>query len=281
MQEKIMVVGSGIMGSGIAQACAEAGFETLLADVSLELAQKGVAKIKHFLQRKVEKGKLEAGQLETIMQRVTAVDTLEAGKDVDLVIEAVPENVTIKKETLQKLDRICQSETMIASNTSTISITLLGGFTERPGKVIGMHFFVPAPVMKLIEVIPGLRTTQDTYDKAFDISRRLNKTPIKAPDTPAFLVNRLLVPMWNEAMFLVMEGNEPKDIDAAMKLGGNLPMGPLELADFAGLDTVLAVMTEMYDKFGEAKYRPCPLLRKMVNGKLLGRKTGEGFYKYQ
>ena len=134
--------------------------------------------------------------------------------------------------------------------------------------------------MKLIEVIPGLRTTQATIDKAFDISLRLNKTPIKAPDTPAFLVNRLLVPMWNEAMFLVMEGNEPKDIDDAMKLGANLPMGPLELADFAGLDTVLAVMTEMHDKFGEAKYRPCPLLRKMVNGKLLGRKTGQGFYTY-
>jgi 3-hydroxybutyryl-CoA dehydrogenase len=144
-----------------------------------------------------------------------------------------------------------------------------------------MHFFIPAPVMKLIEVIPGLRTAPETFDKAFDISQRLNKTPIKAPDTPAFLVNRLLVPMWNEAMFLVMEGNEPKDIDEAMKLGANLPMGPLELADFAGLDTVLAVMTEMYDKFGESKYRPCPLLRKMVNGKMLGRKTGKGFYNYQ
>ncbi|HBF39713.1 MAG TPA: 3-hydroxybutyryl-CoA dehydrogenase [Firmicutes bacterium] len=281
MQEKIMVVGSGIMGSGIAQACAEAGFETLLADVSLDLAENGLAKIKHFLQRKVEKGKLEASQLEAILKNIKAVDQLEAGSNADLVIEAVTENVQIKKDIFLKLDRICKKETIFASNTSTISITLLGGFTERPGKVIGMHFFIPAPVMKLIEVIPGIRTSQDTFDEAFDISRRLNKTPIKAPDTPAFLVNRLLVPMWNEAMFLVMEGNEPKDIDEAMKLGANLPMGPLELADFAGLDTVLAVMTEMYDKFGESKYRPCTLLRKMVNGKLLGRKTGQGFYRYQ
>jgi 3-hydroxybutyryl-CoA dehydrogenase len=281
LQEKIMVVGSGLMGSGIAQACAEAGFQTLLADVNLELATNGVAKIRHFLQRKVEKGKLEANQLELIMKNVTAVGTFEAGTDVDLVIEAVSENVQIKKEVLITLDRICKKETILASNTSTISITLLGGFTGRPGKVIGMHFFIPAPVMKLIEVIPGLRTTKETFDQAFEISKKLNKTPIKAPDTPAFLVNRLLVPMWNEAMFLVMEGNEPKDIDEAMKLGANLPMGPLELADFAGLDTVLSVMTEMFDKLGESKYRPCPLLRKMVNGKLLGRKTGQGFYKYQ
>jgi 3-hydroxybutyryl-CoA dehydrogenase len=280
MHEKIMVVGSGIMGSGIAQACAEAGFETLLADADLELAEKGIAKIKHFLQRKVEKGKLEADQMEEIVKNVRAINGIEMGKDVDLVIEAVPENVQIKREVFIQLDQVCKPETVFASNTSTISITLLGGFTKRPGKVIGMHFFVPAPVMKLIEVIPGLLTTQDTFEKAFDISRRLNKTPIKAPDTPAFLVNRLLVPMWNEAMFLVMEGNDPKDIDDAMKLGANLPMGPLELADFAGLDTVLAVMAEMYDKFGEPKYRPCPLLRKMVNGKLLGRKTGQGFYSY-
>jgi len=281
LQEKIMVVGSGLMGSGIAQACAEAGFEVLLADVSLELAENGLAKIKHFLQRKVEKGKLETAQLETILKNISAVDNLEAGSNVDLVIEAVPENVEVKKDIFKRLDRICKKETLFASNTSTISITLLGGFTERPEQVVGMHFFIPAPVMKLIEVIPGLRTTPETFEKACDIARRLNKTPVKAPDSPAFLVNRLLVPMWNEAMFLVLEGNEPKDIDEAMKLGANLPMGPLELADFAGLDTVLAVMTEMYDKFGESKYRPCPLLRKMVNGKLLGRKTGQGFYKYE
>jgi 3-hydroxybutyryl-CoA dehydrogenase len=281
MAEKIMVVGSGLMGSGIAQACIEAGFETLLTDVNLELAEKGVAKIRHFLQRKVEKGKLDAAQLELIMKRVTPVGTFEEGKNVDLVIEAVSENVQIKQKVFNELDRVCKPETILASNTSTISITLLGGFTNRPEKVLGMHFFIPAPVMKLVEVIPGLRTAPETFDKAFEMAQKLNKTPIKAPDSPAFLVNRLLVPMWNEAIFLVMEGNDPKDIDNAMKLGANLPMGPLELADFAGLDTVLAVMSEMYDKLGEPKYRPCPLLRKMVNGKLLGRKTGQGFYKYQ
>ena len=275
-----MVVGAGIMGSGIAQVCIEHGFPTVLADISPEYAKAGAAKIEHFLQRKIEKGRMEEGEKEKALSLLTAAESMEDGADADLVIEAVTENVEIKKEIFKKLDGICKPETILASNTSTISITLLAGATQRPEQVVGMHFFVPPPVMKLIEVIPGLLTSGETEKTAMEVSAAFGKTPVKAPDSSAFLVNRLLVPMWNEAMFLVMEGNEPKDIDTAMKLGGNLPMGPLELADFAGLDTVLAVMTQMYTDLGEPKYRPCPLLKKMVHAGLLGRKAKKGFYNY-
>jgi 3-hydroxybutyryl-CoA dehydrogenase len=280
MIQKVMVVGSGIMGSGIAQVCIEAGFSTLLADINEEVATNGKAKIEHFLQRKVEKGKMSAEDRLLALSKLTVAKHYEDGTDVDIVLEAVPENIDIKTATFRQLDALCKEKTIFASNTSTISITLLAAATKRPDRFIGMHFFVPPPAMRLIEIIPGLLTSVETTATAMEFSENLSKTPIKAPDTSAFLVNRLLVPMWNEAAFLVMEGNNPKDIDDAMKMAANLPMGPLELADFAGLDTVLAVMNQMYFDLNESKYRPCPLLKKMVHAGLYGRKSGRGFYDY-
>lgn len=278
---KAMVVGAGIMGSGIAQACAEAGVETKLVDMDREFAEKGAANIAHYLQRKVDKGKLTQEQRAAALEKLTVADSFSDGLGVDFVIEAVTENPEVKKQVFGQLGEVFGDSAILASNTSTLSITMLGGATKCPQNVIGMHFFVPAPVMKLIEVIPGLLTGGKTLERALQFARDIGKVPVKAPDTSAFLVNRLLVPMWNEAMFLVQEGNKPEDIDTAMKLGGNLPMGPLELADFAGLDTVLAVMTQMYTDLGEEKYRPCPLLKKMVSAKLFGRKSGKGFYQYE
>ncbi|WP_066646664.1 3-hydroxyacyl-CoA dehydrogenase family protein [Christensenella timonensis] len=280
MAYKVLVVGSGLMGAGIAQACAEAGAVVFLADINREVAQKGLDNIKHFVRRKVEKGKIEQDKYDETIGNITVVEQYAEAIGVDFAIEVVSENLELKKKIFARLDAEMPGHTILASNTSTFSITALAGATKRPDKVVGTHFFIPAPVMKLVEVIPGLLTGGDTFEKAMDFAKTINKTPIKAPDTSAFLVNRLLVPMWNEAAFLVMEGNDPKDVDDAMKLGANLPMGPCELADFAGLDTVLCVMTEMFESFGEPKYRPCPLLKKMVAAGLYGRKSGRGFYEY-
>jgi 3-hydroxybutyryl-CoA dehydrogenase len=277
----ILVIGSGIMGSGIAQVCAEAGNEVLINDINAEAIKKSIDSIKYFLGRKVEKQVITKDELEKITGRIHICDDLAKAKDSVLVIEAVTENIAIKKEIFKNISSQINREAVLATNTSTFSVTLLGSCTDRPEKVIGMHFFVPAPLMKLVEVIPGIRTSQETINAAFDFAKSFGKTPVKAMDTAAFLVNRLLVPMWNEAAFLVMEGNKPEDIDTAMKLGANLPMGPLELVDFGGLDTALAVITEMHKAFGEDKYRPCPLLVKMVEAGLLGRKTGRGFYNYE
>ncbi|HBP37371.1 MAG TPA: 3-hydroxybutyryl-CoA dehydrogenase [Clostridiales bacterium] len=282
MSEKwnLMVVGAGLMGAGIAQACIEAGVDTVLVDQSRELAEKGAGNIANYLQRKVDKGRLTAEQREAALARLSVGNTYEAGSRSNIIIEAVTENPDVKKSVFAQLGEVCQKGAILATNTSTISITMLAGATREPQNFLGLHFFIPAPVMKLVEVIPGFLTSEQTFARGMEFAADIGKTPIKAPDTSAFLVNRILVPMWNEAMFLVQEGNEPKDIDAALKLGGNLPMGPLELADFAGLDTVLSVMNQMYADFGDPKYRPCPLLKKMVYARMLGKKTGKGFYTY-
>ncbi|MEA5002204.1 MAG: 3-hydroxyacyl-CoA dehydrogenase NAD-binding domain-containing protein [Christensenella sp.] len=280
MASTILVVGAGQMGAGIAQVCAESGLTVYITDINHESAQKGLETIKHFLYRKLEKGKFGQDRYDDIVKKITVVDGYSDAGDADFVIEVASENLDIKKKIFSTLDKQMPPHTIFASNTSTFSITALSGATKRPEKVIGMHFFIPAPVMKLVEIIPGLLTGEDTLRQTFSLAQSLGKKPVKAPDTSAFLVNRLLVPMWNEAAYLVMEGNDPKDVDTAMKLGANLPMGPCELADFAGLDTALSIMTEMYESFSDPKYRPCPLLKKMVAAGLLGRKSGRGFYQY-
>ncbi|MBP1934062.1 3-hydroxyacyl-CoA dehydrogenase family protein [Ammoniphilus resinae] len=278
--EKVMVVGSGQMGSGITQVFATAGMPVLMVDVKQEFVDRGIQTIRKNLERSVVKNRITEAEKEEILGRISTSIEMADGSDVDFAIEVVTEKEEIKKDVFRKLDELLKKEAIIASNTSTISITKLGGVTKRPDKVVGMHFFIPAPVMKLVEVIRGLRTSDETYETVMHLSEAIGKEPVTAQDFPAFTVNRLLVPMWNEAMYMVMEGNKPEDVDRAMKLGANFPMGPLELADFAGLDTTLSVMEVMYEGYGDPKYRPCPLLRKMVDAGLLGRKSGEGFYKY-
>lgn len=278
--QKVAVIGAGLMGSGIAQVIAESGYQVIWVDISHEQLKRGLDQIKHQLKRKVEKGKCEEWHAEQTLSRLQSTTELADAADVDLVIEAVPENLELKKRVFRDLDGITRPDAILASNTSGLSISALGAATRRPEKVIGAHFFYPAPVMELLEVTPGLITSREVFDKVVEFARKIGKIPVECKDFPGFIVNRLLVPMMNEAIYLVMEGVKPEDIDAAMKLGANHPMGPITLADFVGLDTLLATMQGLYEGFGDSKYRPCPLLVKMVEAGNLGRKTGRGFYQY-
>jgi 3-hydroxybutyryl-CoA dehydrogenase len=278
---KIMVLGAGTMGAGIVQTAAQAGFEVIVRDIKQEFVDKGIAGIDKLLGKNVEKGKMSAEDKAAIMGRISGTVDMAAAADCDLVIEAALEVMDIKKAIFKELDAICKPECILASNTSALSLTEIAAATKRADKVIGMHFFNPVPAMKLVEVIRGASTSQETYDKIKDLSIKMGKAPVEINEAPGFVVNRLLIPMLNEGMYCVMEGvASPADVDTSMKFGAGHPMGPLALADMIGLDICLAIMETLYREFGDPKYRPCPLLAKMVRAGKLGRKTGEGFFKY-
>jgi 3-hydroxybutyryl-CoA dehydrogenase len=280
--KKIVVIGAGTMGNGIAHTAAASGFETTLIDVAEELVQRGMLAISTNLQRGVDKGKMTADEKQTIIGRITPVTGVEDHvADADIVIEAIIEQLSAKTSLFRELDRLTKPECILASNTSSISITKIAAATKRPDKVIGMHFMNPVPVMTLVEVIRGIATSDDTYQRVEDLSKKMGKTAIEVNDYPGFISNRVLMPMINEAIFTLYEGVATAEaIDGVMKLGMNHPMGPLTLADFIGLDVCLAILRVLEEGFGDPKYRPCPLLVKMVDAGWLGRKSGRGFYQY-
>lgn len=279
--EKVCVLGAGTMGAGIAQAFAAKGYEVVLRDIKDEFVEKGLNGINKNLSKLVAKGKMTEEDKEAILTRISGTVDLNEAADCDLVVEAAVEIMEIKKSIFKELDAICKPETILASNTSSLSITEVASATGRPDKVIGMHFFNPAPVMKLVEIIKGIATSQETFDKVKEASVSLGKDPVEVSEAPGFVVNRILIPMINEAITVLFEGTaSAADIDKAMMLGANHPMGPLTLSDFIGNDIVLAIMETLYKETGDPKYRACPLLRKMVRAGYLGRKSSRGFFQY-
>lgn len=279
--EKIFVIGAGTMGAGIVQAFAQKGYEVIVRDIKDEFVERGINGINKGLSKLVAKGKMTEEDKESILGRITGTTDLALAEDCDLVIEAAVENMEIKKAIFKELDEICKESTILASNTSSLSITEVASATKRADKVIGMHFFNPAPVMKLVEIIRGIATSQETFDAIKELSVAIGKEPVEVAEAPGFVVNRILIPMINEASFILQEGiASVEDIDTAMKYGANHPMGPLALGDLIGLDVCLAIMDVLYNETGDTKYRASSILRKYVRAGYLGRKTGRGFYTY-